>query len=847
MTLLSAGTVAMALAAAGPPVAAADSTVRVNTTLDEAQPGNGTCSLREATLYANGTPEPDCAPTTASGTTTIDVPTGVYVLTGGPLSLTGNAAIAGAGAGTTTITGGGMSQVVVVAAGVRASISDVAITGGLSGQVCIEMCGLGLGLDGVPGGGIANAGTLALTRVIVTGNRTSAGATSSNCTNNNPGGCEGGDGGGGGGISNTGTLTIASSTITGNTTGDGASGTPGKAGNGGGISGSGGSGGAISNLGTLTIIGSTISGNTTGRGATGARGGDTPGGTDGGQGSDGGFGGAGGAIESTGPLVISTSTIAANRTGAGGDGGAGGNGSGTGRGGTGGLGGPGGSGGAIDSNTNMTISNSTITGNAAASSGAPGGGGIPQGLTPGPTKPGNGGGIEQSGMGTTLTHVTIASNSAPGLGGGIAGDGGTVTAANSIVASNAGASPNQNCTGVVTDQGGNVEFGGNSCPAGFLRADPRLAPLANNGGPTETIALQPGSAAIHHVRTCVFGSDQRGAARPVGSACDSGAYQVAPPSPSGISAGGITTTTAAITGAVNPNLQDATVVVNYGLTPSYGSSTSPQDLGAGNAPAPFTSALTGLQPNKTYHFDVVATNRDGQTTSADGAFITLPPLTASIARASTTGPALSLTIACGGGSGPGTCAGTIGLTSRVAAKHRRAVKVAAGSYSVHSGSRVTVRVGLNQAGRRLLTEHYSLSSTLSLRGTSHVTRGVTFRYPRIKAGIPFTASFSGSSTVFSELTVTGVPRGGKVTVTCRGGGCPFGERAFAPRHRQVVLASTFQHAPLRPGASLRIEVSAANRVANVETFAIRGGQQPIVLHQCLPPGASRPAKCVSGR
>src|SRR6185437_6186189 len=97
----------------------------------------------------------------------------------------------------------------------------------------------------------------------------------------------------------------------------------------------------------------------------------------------------------------------------------------------------------------------------------------------------------------------------------------------------------------------------------------------------------------------------------------------------------------------------------------------------------------GLQPNTTYHFDVVATNADGQTTTSDGVFTTLPPLTASIAQASTLGPSLRLTIACGGGFGPGTCTGPIKLATHLAGKHRHSVRVAVGSYSVQAGHRVT--------------------------------------------------------------------------------------------------------------------------------------------------------------
>src|SRR5262249_6416453 len=150
---------------------------------------------------------------------------------------------------------------------------------------------------------------------------------------------------------------------------------------------------------------------------------------------------------------------------------------------------------------------------------------------------------------------------------------------NSIIASNQGEF-DANCDGVVTDLGGNVEFGDTSCPDGFLRGDPRLSALANHGGPTQTVAPQPGSAAVHHVRTCVLSVDQRGVGRPVGAACDSGAYQVAPPSLGGASAGAVATSGATVAASVNPNLQDTTVVINYGTTTGYGSSPTAVDVGA---------------------------------------------------------------------------------------------------------------------------------------------------------------------------------------------------------------------------------------------------------------------------
>jgi hypothetical protein len=65
-------------------------------------------------------------------------------------------------------------------------------------------------------------------------------------------------------------------------------------------------------------------------------------------------------------------------------------------------------------------------------------------------------------------------------------------------------------------------------PAGTLTADPMLAPLAANGGPTETHALLPGSPAIDTGNdTAGFATDQRGVgfARVVGAAADIGAFE----------------------------------------------------------------------------------------------------------------------------------------------------------------------------------------------------------------------------------------------------------------------------------------------------------------------------------
>jgi hypothetical protein len=100
---------------------------------------------------------------------------------------------------------------------------------------------------------------------------------------------------------------------------------------------------------------------------------------------------------------------------------------------------------------------------------------------------------------------------------------------NTLLASNTPA----NGSGTITDAGHNLSSDG-SCvftSIGSLNnTDPKLGPLANNGGPTMTMRLLPGSPAIDAGdNTAAPPTDQRGVPRPVGLACDIGAYECSPP------------------------------------------------------------------------------------------------------------------------------------------------------------------------------------------------------------------------------------------------------------------------------------------------------------------------------
>ncbi|HKG54011.1 MAG TPA: choice-of-anchor Q domain-containing protein, partial [Anaerolineales bacterium] len=162
-------------------------------------------------------------------------------------------------------------------------------------------------------------------------------------------------------------------------------------------------------------------------------------------------------------------------------------------------------GGAIHSNaTSVDVKNSTFVGNSAVNHGA-----------------------IDSRVGTiTVNNSTFSGNTASGLGdtlGDQPAQGGDLQVSNSILS----AADFNNCDGTVVDLGNNLSWPiENNCPG--THADPRLDSLADNGGPTETMALLARSPAIDagDLRTCST-TDQRGVTRPQGDACDIGAFEVA--------------------------------------------------------------------------------------------------------------------------------------------------------------------------------------------------------------------------------------------------------------------------------------------------------------------------------
>jgi len=165
---------------------------------------------------------------------------------------------------------------------------------------------------------------------------------------------------------------------------------------------------------------------------------------------------------------------------------------------------------AIGAATLTTVLNSTITGNVARR-----GGGIASQRT------------------VIIRNTTIANNTA-GEGGGLFIVAGDVSIRNSIIAANVDNDPTiavtPNCAldgHILTLLGTNLS-NDDTCGSGaaMVIANPKLGPIASNGGPTKTLALSVGSPAIDGGTACSEDTDQRYVARPQGVTCDIGAFEL---------------------------------------------------------------------------------------------------------------------------------------------------------------------------------------------------------------------------------------------------------------------------------------------------------------------------------
>jgi hypothetical protein len=243
--------------------------------------------------------------------------------------------------------------------------------------------------------------------------------------------------------------------------------------------------------------------------------------------------------------------------------------------------------------------------------------------------------ITRNGEGTDGTDGRALDTSTPGATGSTGSSGagpgaalaaaGTTTLTRSILSGNG-----CDIAPALPDDALGVAFQSPGCPG--IAADPILGSLIDNGGPTVTMRPGPGSAALDRgpAAGCPA-TDQRGARRPGGAACDSGAVELAPPLATTGAPGRLTTTTADVGGDVDTRGLPAEFYVDFGPTTSYGGRTAGVPIAGASGPSGVTATLAGLSPGTAYHYRLVAIGTDGVAIGADRTVVT--PLTPPAAAA----------------------------------------------------------------------------------------------------------------------------------------------------------------------------------------------------------------------
>jgi hypothetical protein len=207
------------------------------------------------------------------------------------------------------------------------------------------------------------------------------------------------------------------------------------------------------------------------------------------------------------------------------------------------------------------------------------------------------------------------------------------------------------------------------------------------------------------------------------------AYQ--PSTPVTGAASAIGTSSATVSGSVNPLGAVVSTSFQFGTTTAYGQSTTAQATAPDESVDQFSAQLTGLPAGTTIHYRAVATSDFGTFAGADQTLTTQspPPPGAghtSVGHARVSGTTASVPVSCTGTTGA-TCVLALRLTVAERFEGRRLVAITArrhvrtrrellvvGSTDVTltAGQSRTVLISLNRAGRHLLASRHHLETTL---------------------------------------------------------------------------------------------------------------------------------------
>ena len=242
---------------------------------------------------------------------------------------------------------------------------------------------------------------------------------------------------------------------------------------------------------------------------------------------------------------------------------------------------------------------------------------------------------------------------------------------------------------------------------------------------------------------------------------------------------------ATVVATVNPLDYATNVRFEYGPTTAYGSSTPAVTLPAGSNAVPVTGELTGLAPQSTVHFRVVATSAIGTTMGADATLVT----------AADPDPDRD-----------GFPAGTDCDNANP---------------NIHPGA-----------------------PEIRGNGVDEDCNGRDAPFRRIRSPVRSGFALFTSFTRVTRLSVLRVPARARIELRCKG--CFKGVKRIRVRRAKAsvdVRRRFLRGRELRPGAVLELRIRKRNFIGKVVRFTVRATALPRSRVLCLPPGTRRPRRC----